>query len=260
MKNTAKTTKTTAKKANKNTVASAGSRTQTTVERQVLDAESIKKKAEKCSNYNDSRSDSRNFKCIEVSGVAFKGENLSGIEAHYSKWSDCFFEECTFTNGEFYFSVFENCTFKNCSVDRCNFSFAQFENASFANCNMESIDISFAHGDITCSTCMMSRCTAQNTALQMSITDCNAYYFEANSSRLNMVVAESNMRRSEFNDAVIKGSITKSDLCNTEFNRADLTDFQITETAISNIETENALGIGESSDDFDDDDLDALFD
>ena len=64
-----------------------------TPDRQVLDADAARL-VSKCTDYNAPHNDSRNFKCIEISGMTFKNEDLSGIEAHYSKFKDCELTEC----------------------------------------------------------------------------------------------------------------------------------------------------------------------
>ena len=62
-------------------------------ERKIIDAESAMKMAERCSDYNgDSRSEARNFKCLEFQGVTFKNQDLSGAECQYSVFTDCIFD------------------------------------------------------------------------------------------------------------------------------------------------------------------------
>lgn len=212
-------------------------------ERRVLSAEEAKKLVSKCTDYNDSRSDNRNFKCVEFSGIKFKGEDLSGIEAHYSKFTDCEFEECKFDHSEFYFAELHNCVFRNSSLENCNFSFAAVSGLTFLQCNLKGTDMPFVRGDLSCQTCMWERGTANNGQLKLTIAETNAYGFEANFAKVELDVTGSNLRCSEFNDSTLKGQIVQSDLCRSEFNRADLTDFQVSECAINGIETDEASGV-----------------
>lgn len=223
--------------------------------RRTVDQEGAKRMAEKCTDYNSSHSDSRNFKCAEFNGVKFEGENLSGIEAHYSKFANCEFEECNLSNLEGHFAEFENCSFQNCNMECSNFSFAFLTEVTFTNCNLNGTDFPFARGGFSCVSCMMERCTAQNSVMKLQLTETNARGFDANSSQLEVEISRCNLRGSEMNDANLKGSITQTDLTRAEFNRSDLTELQLIDCATNGLETEDANGYECS-----DDDLDSIFD
>ena len=104
-------------------------------ERKVMDAQAAKHLAQRCSDYNDSRSEARNFKSLEFRGVTFKGEDLSGIEAHYSRFIDCTFEEVKLDRMEGYFMELNNCEFKNSSLENANLSYTRISDCNFYNCN-----------------------------------------------------------------------------------------------------------------------------
>ena len=89
-------------------------------ERKVVDSETIQRMASKCTDYNDSRSDARNFKFVEIRNAVFSGEDFCGIETHYSKFADCEFENCKLSRMEAMFSSWENCIFRNCEFDAVN--------------------------------------------------------------------------------------------------------------------------------------------
>lgn len=211
--------------------------------RKVFDAEMAQKKAAKCTDYNDSRSDARNFKCVEINGVKLNGEDLSGIEAHYSKFVDCEFTEVNFSRMEAQFAAFENCIFTNCDLSNANFSFGKLENVSFFNCNLNGIELSFAFGNIAASSCMMERASAQNAnKLNLVLSSVNAYGFEANFAALELDVVQSNLRRCEFNDSKLEGKIKQTDLSNGEMNRADMSNLTLEECPSNGLETEDASG------------------
>lgn len=226
-------------------------------ERTVVEAAEAQKRAARCSDCNDSRRDSRNFKNLEIKGVTFQGEDLSGCEAHYSKFTDCEFSECNLSSIAFFYTVFENCRFTNCQIGNSNFSFAVLDNASFTSCNMNRAHFPFARGSFSCQSCMMSRSTALNASLKMTLTDCIALYFEGNAANLELEVLRSSLRGAEFNDSTVKGTITGTDLTRSEFNRADVNSLKITDCPRSNMETEDSAGF---DDEFSEDDLEDLFD
>ena len=247
-KNTQKQEKTTEKTADSHLVFAP--------ERRVIDAETAGRMAERCTEYNDSSSERRNFICVEIRGVSFEGEDLSGVEAHYAKFTDCEFVKCKFNRMEAQFAEFENCTFKNCELENAQFPFAKMTNVAFFNSDLDGADFPFAQGDFSCTGCMMSRCTAQNAALHLAFSTVNAGGFEANSAHLELDVADSNFRGAEFNDGVIKGRIVRTDLSRAELNRSDLTELELTDCASCGMETEDATGLDNSLDD----DFSDLFD
>ncbi|MBR2427226.1 MAG: pentapeptide repeat-containing protein [Lentisphaeria bacterium] len=211
-------------------------------ERKVMDADAAQRMAAKCSDYNDSRTEARNFKCLEFRGVTFKGEDLSGIEAHYSRFIDCTFEEVKLDRMEGYFMELNNCEFKNSSLENANLSYARISDCNFYNCNLNGVDMPFASGNWAATSCMMERCTAQNANLMLVLSNCNVI-FEGNYANIEFDVADSNLRRSEFNDGCIKGKITKTDLTNSEWNRSNLSELEIVDCATSGMETEDASGV-----------------
>ena len=227
----------------KNTVANEKSHLLIAPDRKVVDAAAAGKMAARATDYNDSRSEARNFKCMEFNGVKFKGEDLSGIEAHYSKFVDCEFFECKLSRMEAYFAEFSNCTFTNCDLENSNFSFAKITDTVFFNCNMDGVDFPFAQGNFSCVGCMMERATASNSALHIILSRCNAAVFEAtNCAKIELDVTGSSLRRSEFNDSTVSGKIVQSDLTGAELNRADLAELEIVDCAIHNMETEDSSG------------------
>ena len=211
-------------------------------ERKVLDADTAQRMAAKCSDYNDSRSEARNFKCVEFTGVKFNGEDLAGIEAHYAKFENCEFSECKLSRMEAYFAEFSNCTFTNCDLENSNYSFAEIADTVFFNCNMDGVDFPFVQGNFSCTGCMMERSTANNANLHLILSQCNAAGFEANCAKIELDVAGSCLRRAEFNDSTVSGKCVQCDLTGSEFNRADLAELEIIDCAIHNMETENSSG------------------
>lgn len=212
-------------------------------ERKVLDAATAQRMAAKCSDYNDSRTEARNFKCLEFTGQKFNGEDLSGIEAHYAKFEDCEFSECKLSRMEAYFAEFSNCTFTNCDLENSNFSFCAISNTVFFNCNMDGVDFPFAQGNFSCTGCMMERSTANNANLHLILSNVNALAFEANCAKIELDVTGSSFRRAEFNDGVISGKIENSDLTNSEFSRSDLEGLLISTCATCGMDTENSSGL-----------------
>ena len=192
-------------------------------ERKIIDAESAMKMAARVTDYNDSRSEARNFKCVEFNGVKFNGEDLSGIEAHYSKFVNCEFSECKFSRMEAYFAEFSNCTFTNCDLANSNFSFAKIADTVFFNCNMDRADFSFVQGNFSCTGCMMERVSANNARLLLLCSNCNAIGFEGNCSQLEIDISGSNFSRAEFNDSTLQGKFkNNTNLTDAELNRSDL--------------------------------------
>lgn len=220
--------------------------------RRTIDAETASRMAEICTDYNGTRNDKRNFRCMEFSGMTFSGQGLSGIEAHYSKFKDVLFEECDLSRMEGYFAEIENCRFVNCNLQASNFSFAVITGVEFIHCDLDGVDMPFAKGDFRCENCMMQRFTAQNAELKISLTETNAAGAEANSACIEIEASRSNLRRSEFNDGRVKGTISQTDLTNSEFNRSDLTDLQLVDCATRNMETEGSAGCENSDSDLDD--------
>ena len=213
-----------------------------TPERKVMDADAARRLAARCSDYNDSRSEARNFKCHEFTGVKFNEEDLSCIETHYSKFSDCEFTGCKLSRMEAYFAEFSNCTFTNCDLENSNFSFAKITDTVFFNCNMDGVDFPFAQGNFSCVGCMMERATANNSELHIILSSCNAAVFEANCAQIDLDFAGSCLRRAEFNDSTVSGKCVQCDLTGSEFNRADLSELEIVDCATHNMETENSSG------------------
>lgn len=213
-----------------------------TPERKVMDADAARRLAARATDYNDSRSEARNFKCLEFSGAKFHGEDLSGIEAHYAKFENCEFSECKLSRMEAYFAEFSNCTFTNCDLENSNFSFAKITDTVFFNCNMDGVDFPFGQGNFSCTGCMMERATANNSELHLVLSNVNALGFEANCSKIELDVTGSCLRRAEFNDSTVSGKCVQCDLTGSEFNRADLSEFEILDCATHNMETEDSSG------------------
>ena len=205
--------------------------------------EEAEKIAARCTDYNDSCSEKRNFKFLEIKGATFNREDFSSIEAHYSKFVDCEFNECKLSRMEAYFATFENCTFKNCDLENANFSFCITDTVFFYNCNLNSADFPFARGHFVCSGCMLERSTANHSNLKLELSNTNAIGFEANCSKLEIRANDSCLKRSEFNDGEICGEIRSSDLSDAEFNRSKLSDLYFAEgNAICGLETEDSEG------------------
>ena len=216
--------------------------------RKVVDSETIQRMASRCTDYNDSRSDARNFKCVEIRNAVFSGEDFCGIETHYSKFADCEFENCKLSRMEAMFSSWENCIFRNCEIENADYSFAHLNNVQFLNCNLNGTDFPFAKGNFNAVECMMSHCTAQNANLQLQFSSVNASGFEANFAHIELAeVTLSNFRRSEFNDGVISGKFDKTDLTNSEFNRSELSGLAIIDCATSGMDTDDAVGIDDKA-------------
>ena len=212
------------------------------IERKVIDFDAARRMAARATDYNDSRSEARNFKCMEFTGVKFHGEDLSGIETHYAKFTDCEFNNCNLSRMEAYFAEFSGCSFNNSSLENSNFSFAKVTDTVFFNCNMDGVDFPFAKGNFSCVGCMMERSTANNAELHLVLARCNASGFEGNCSKIELDVQESCLRRSEFNDSTVTGKISRTDLTQSEFNRSNLTGLEIVDCATHNMETEDSSG------------------
>ena len=211
-----------------------------TLERRIVEAGEFQRLAERCSDYNDSRSNSRDFRGFEIRSAVIKGEDLDNLEAHYSKWIDCTFEGTKFNRLEGHFAEFINCQFINSSFENSNFSFAVFENVSFINSNLNGADFPFARGSFKCVNCMMERCTAQNGQLKLQLERVNAYRFEANFAQIELEVKESNLRCSEFNDGKVSGSVSETDMSSAEFCRSDISEFKHEMCAVDGMDTRDA--------------------
>lgn len=227
------------KKAEKKEAASAANVNNKNIARTVLDAETLKHKVQKCTNYNDSRSDARNFNYVEIVGQKFVNEDFNNLEVHGSKFVDCEFQNTKLDHLEGYFSEFENCVFTNCSIENGNFSFATLD-VHFVNCNLNGTDFPFAKGALTAAECMMERCSAQNAHLKMTLSNVNAYGFEGNFADFELNISDSNLRSSEFNDGKLVGDISRTDLSRAEMNRSNLQDLHITECADESLQREEA--------------------
>ena len=214
-----------------------------TPERSVIDAAAAMKMASRCTDYNDSRSEARNFSCREFHGITFTGEDLSGIDATYSKFEDCVFENCRLARMTANFTQWSNCVFKNSDIGNATFSFATIYDTNFFNCDLSGVDMPFARGNFGATQCMMNRATAQNSSLQLHFCAVDAQGFEANFAHLDLAeVSNSNFRRAEFNDSAVKGSFEQCDLSYAEFNRADIRELEIIDSATSGMETEDSCG------------------
>ena len=209
-------------------------------QRTLVSAEEAQKRASRCSENNDSRHEICNFSNLEFNKITFKGEDLSGSRAHYSKFTDCDFLECNFENMEFIYTVFENCRFTNCRLERGDFSFAILDNVSFTSCNLNGSDFPYARGSVTLKNCLMTRCTAFYSALKLALTDTNAVAFKANVANVELDVLRSSFRNGEFNDSTVRGVVSETDLVNSEFNRADMSQLKIINCPRSNMESEEA--------------------
>ena len=213
-----------------------------TPERKLIDENSAQRMAARCSDYNDSRSEARNFRCAEFRDVVFQNEDLSGMDATHSAFINCRFEQCRMERIEAHFSTFTGCSFSHCDLENSNFSFATLD-IQLANCDLDGVDMPFARGTVSATQCMMERATAPNANLNLKFCEVNATCFEANCSQLDLEISGSCVRRSEFNDAVVRGKISTSDLSNTELNRSDLTLLEICDSATRGMETEDSTGV-----------------
>lgn len=211
-------------------------------ERKVMDADAAKHMAQRCSDYNDSRSEARNFKSTEFRGITFKGEDLSSIEAHYSRFIDCKFEEVKLDRMEGYFMELNNCEFKNSSLENANLSYARISDCNFYNCNLNGVDMPFASGNWAATSCMMERSTANNANLHLILSQTNAAGFEANCAKIELDITGSSLRRSELNDSTVSGKCLQCDLTGSELNRSDLSELEIIDCATHNMETEDSSG------------------
>ena len=192
-----------------------------TPERKVIGAEEAKLMASKCSDYNDS-SEARNWNRCEFSGIKFEDEDLSGIEAHYTKFVDCEFLNCKLNRLEGHFSTWDNCIFKNCEVENANFSFSNI-NLSFFDCNMNGSDFPFCQGNLGATQCIMRRVTCNHSSLILNLVRVDAWNFEGNCSNLDLAISGSNFSRAEFCDSTLKGKVEKNtNLTDAELNRSDL--------------------------------------
>lgn len=227
------------------------------LERRVVDAESARRMAARATDSSGAHSESHNFKCLEFHDLNLKGETLSHVEAHYSRFVNCCFDETDLRGVEFHFAELENCTFRNCFLGCSEFHFAKLENVHFYSCDLNNSEFPFAHGDISCTDCMMSRTSANNANLRIEMKNCNAAGFEGNFSQLEIDIAGSSLRRSEFNDMLmIRGTIEQTDLVSAELNRSDLSDLVMRDCATHGLETEDSTGI-EGDDECDE--IDKLF-
>lgn len=217
-------------------------------ELKVVDVSEALRMAERCSNYNDSRNDARDFRCRHFSDVTFVDKDMSGVEAHYTRFSNCRFENVNLSRGEMLFGIFEKCVFVNCNLCGIDFSFAVLD-VQFQNCSIKNADFSFARGSITAQECIMERLSAQNSHLKLNFSFVNGNVMEANFSNLDFDVSDSSLCRSEFNDGVLQGHIIRTDLTCAEMCRSKLHDLTLTDCAVSRLDTEDADGF---SSDFDD--------
>lgn len=213
-----------------------------TPERKVIAADIAQKMAARCSDYNDSRSEARNFNCMEFNGIKISGEDLSGIETHYAKFVDCEFSECKFSRMEAYFSEFENCTFSNCDLEDSDFSFAKIINTVFFNCNSNGVNFSFVRGNFSFTGCMLERASADNADLHLILSQSNAAGFSANCAKIELDVSGSSLHRAELCDSTVSGKIVQTDLTGAELNRSDLSELEIIDCATHNMETEDSSG------------------
>lgn len=211
-------------------------------ERIVMGAAEAARKVQKCSDYNDSRSEARNFCCFHFQGITFKGEDLSGAEAAYALFTDCIFEETRLNRMEGHFAVFNNCQFKNCTLENSDFSFATISDCNFYNCNLKGCDFPFASGNFSAVSCMMERATFNNSTFFMNLTSVNGTGLEANCAKIEIDAVSSSLRRAEFNDSTLAGKISRSDLSDAEFNRSDLSALSLENNASHGIEAEDAEG------------------
>lgn len=226
-------------------------------ERRVVETSEAEKMAARASDYNDSRSARNNFNTLAFKDLCLKSEDLSRIEAHYSKFENCVFENVKFSGAEFHFAVLSSCTFKNCDLANVEFSFAEMNDVRFLDSDLTGMELPFAHGNISCTNCMMRRTQLNNALLKIEMKQCDAFGFEGNFSRLDLAVEDSNLRRAEFNDEnSIGGTIVRTDLTGAELNRCDLSNLVLTDCATRNMETEDSVGLDDNSNE---DDFDGLF-
>lgn len=193
-----------------------------TPERRIVNVEEAQRMTARCTDYNDSRSEARNWNRCEFSGIKFEDEDLSGIEAHYTKFVDCEFLNCKLNRLEGHFSTWDNCIFKNCEVENANFSFSTINNLSFFDCNMNGTDFPFCQGNLGATQSMMRRVTCNHSSLLLNLVRVDAYGFEGNCSNLDLAISGSDCSRAEFCDSTLKGKVENTNLTDAELNRSDL--------------------------------------
>ena len=226
-------------------------------ERRVVETSEAEKMAARASDYNDRGSERNNFNTLSFKDLCLKDEDLSRIEAHYSKFENCTFENVKFAGAEFHFAALSSCTFSHCDFSNAEFSFAEMNDVRFLDSDLSGIELPFAHGNISCTNCMMRRTQLNNALLKIEMKQCDAFGFEGNFSRLDLAVEDSNLRRAEFNDELaVGGTILRTDLTGAELNRCDLSNLVLTDCATRNMETEDSIGLDDSSSEVD---FDGLF-
>ena len=201
-----------------------------------MSIDDAKKRASGVRSQNNIRRSAGNFIDIEFNNISFKGKNLSR-----RKFSGCKFAGCTLSNVEFVNTVFENCSFVNCEIDNSNFSGAVFDKSvSFVNCGLQSAAFNFAKGGFLCRYSIMSRSSALESNLKITLSDTDAAYFKANGANIGLDVVNSCLHSAEFCDSTVKGAVSGTDLTRCKFNRADMSQLDICNCPQNDMETDGA--------------------
>ena len=226
--------------------------------RKVVSAGVIVEKAAACTC--NARNNENAFTNIEVTGLELAGKNISNAEFLYSKITDSVFENCDISYGEFKFAVLENVTFTNCKLERSYFNFAFLNNVKFINCILDGSEFNFASGKATFENSSLNGAEFNSNTLDITMQHCSVERAEFNGCSEFAIHAEDcNFSRAEMNDSKIKGSITGCVLTDVAFNGTNGNELVITLSKMRGIEVRGAVGICDSAEESDGDDLDEEF-
>ncbi|MBE6394806.1 MAG: pentapeptide repeat-containing protein [Lentisphaerae bacterium] len=226
--------------------------------RKVVSTAIIAEKAAVCTC--NARNNENAFSNIEVTGLELVGKSITNAEFLYSKITDSVFENCDISYGEFKFAELENVTFTNCKLERSYFNFAILNNVKFVNCILDGSEFNFASGKVVFENSSLPGAEFNSNTLDISMQHCSVTRCEFNGCSEFAIHAEDcNLSRSEMNDSKIKGSITGCVLTDAEFNGANGNELVITLSKMRGIETRGAVGIRDTAEEDDEDDLDEEF-
>jgi uncharacterized protein YjbI with pentapeptide repeats len=226
--------------------------------RKAVSAATIVEKAAVCTC--NARNNENAFSNIEVTGVELVGKSISNAEFLYSKVTDSVFENCDISYGEFKFAELKNVSFVNCKLERSYFNFSSLDNVKFVNCILDGSEFNFAGGKTVFENCSLNGAEFNSNMLDITMQHCSAARCEFNGCSEFAIHAEDcNLSRTEMNDSKIKGSITGCVLTDAEFNGTNGNELVITLSKMRGIETRGAVGIRDSAEESDDDDLDEDF-
>ena len=226
--------------------------------RKAVSAATIIEKAAVCTC--NARNNENAFSNIEVTGLELTGKNITNAEFLYSKITDSVFENCDISYGEFKFAEFENVSFVNCKLERSYFNFALLNNVRFVNCILDNSEFNFASGKAVFENSSLSGTEFNSNTLDITMQHCAVARAEFNGCSEFAIHAEDcNFSRTEMNDSKIKGSITGCVLTDAEFNGTNGNELVITLSKMRGIETRGAVGIRDTAEESDEDDLDEEF-